>query len=105
MPTIPHFPPPVNRFLQKNPVLRRRILFMRQDDAPLKYLRGRHRAQVLIKLLEHPDSRAALEYMQELTQQGWPCDVLLEINPASMAQAETCILPFCGDKGSKATVS
>ena len=32
-----------------------------------------------------PDSRAALEYMQELTQQGWPCDVLLEINPASMA--------------------
>ena len=72
-------------FLQKNPALRRRILFMRQDDAPLKYLRGRHRAQVLIKLLEHPDSRAALEYMQELTQQGWPCDVLLEINPASMA--------------------
>ena len=40
---------------------------------------------MLIKLLEHPDSRAALEYMQELTQQGWPCDVLLEINPASMA--------------------
>ena len=75
----------LNDFLQKNPVLRRRILFMRQDDAPLKYLRGRHRAQVLIKLLEHPDSRAALEYMQELTQQGWPCDVLLEINPASMA--------------------
>ena len=75
----------LNDFLQKNPALRRRILFMRQDDAPLKYLRGRHRAQVLIKLLEHPDSRAALEYMQELTQQGWPCDVLLEINPASMA--------------------
>ena len=75
----------LNDFLQKNPVLRRRILVMRQDDAPLKYLRGRHRAQVLIKLLEHPDSRAALEYMQELTQQGWPCDVLLEINPASMA--------------------
>ena len=75
----------LNDFLQKNPALRRRILFMRQDDAPLRYLRGRHRAQVLIKLLEHPDSRTALEYMQELTQQGWPCDVLLEINPASMA--------------------
>ena len=75
----------LNEFLAKNPTLRRRILFMRQDEAPLKFLRGRHRAQVLLKLLEHPDSRAALDYMQDLSQQAWPCDVLLEINPASMA--------------------
>lgn len=72
-------------FLQQHPLLRRRILFVRQDEAPLKYLRGRYRAQVLVKLLEHPDSAAALEYMQHLSGQDWPCNVLLEINPASMA--------------------
>jgi len=28
-----------------------------------------------------------------------------ELMTKVLAQAETCILPFCGDKGSKATVS
>ena len=42
-------------------------------------------AQVLVKLLEHPDSQTAVEYMRSLTEGEWPCDVLLEINPASMA--------------------
>ena len=28
-----------------------------------------------------------------------------ELMTKILAQAETCILPFCGDKGSKATVS
>ena len=67
------------------PGLRRRVLFMRQDDAPIAHLRGRYRAQVLLKLLEHPDSRAAVEYMQELADADWPCGVALEINPATMA--------------------
>lgn len=65
--------------------LRRRVLFMRQDDAPIKFLRGSYRAQVLVKLLEHSDSREALNYMQELADMDWPCTVQLEINPASMA--------------------
>ncbi|MBQ1945690.1 MAG: primosomal protein N' [Clostridia bacterium] len=65
--------------------LRRRVLFMRQDDAPIHFLRGFYRTQVLVKLLEHQDSREALEFMQELTDQEWPCTVQLEINPASMA--------------------
>ena len=67
------------------PDLKRRILFLRQDDAPLKRLRGLCRAQVLVKLLEHSDSREIVSYMQELADQSWPCDVLLEINPASLA--------------------
>ena len=67
------------------PDLKRRILFLRQDDAPLKRLRGLCRAQVLVKLLEHPDSREIISYMQELAEQSWPCEVLLEINPASLA--------------------
>jgi len=72
-------------FVRQQPGLRRRVLFLRQDDAPLKHLRGMYRAQVLVKLLEHPESRAAVEYMQALSGGEWPCDVLLEINPASMA--------------------
>ncbi len=72
-------------FVNDHPSLRRRVLFIRQDDAPIRFLRGRFRAQVLIKLLEHPDSREALEYMQKLADGDWPCDVLLEINPATMA--------------------
>ena len=75
----------LQQFVAETPLLRRRVLFMRQDDAPLKHLRGQYRAQVLAKLLEHPDSRAAIEYMQRLAGEEWPCDVLLEINPASMA--------------------
>ena len=58
---------------------------MRQDDAPIKFLRGFYRAQVLVKLLEHDESREALAFMQEITDQEWPCTVQLEINPASMA--------------------
>ncbi|MBR1606693.1 MAG: primosomal protein N' [Clostridia bacterium] len=72
-------------FVQEHPRLRRRVLFMRQDDAPLTHLRGMYRAQVLIKLLEHPESREAVEFMQSLASEEWPCDVLLEINPASLA--------------------
>jgi len=75
----------MQEFVRATPSLKRRVLFLRQDDAPLKYLRGRYRAQVLVKLLEHPDSRAAIEYMQQLSEMEWPCEVLLEINPASMA--------------------
>lgn len=72
-------------FVRETSSLKRRVLFMRQDDAPLAHLRGYYRAQVLVKLLEHPDSRAAVEFMQGLSGMEWPCDVLLEINPASMA--------------------
>ena len=72
-------------YVRENPALRRRVLFLRQDDAPIAHLRGYYRAQVLVKLLEHPDSRAAVEYMQELAGTEWPCGVILEINPASMA--------------------
>ena len=75
----------MRRFVKETPSLQRRVLFMRQDDAPLAHLRGYYRAQVLVKLLEHPDSRAAVEYMQALSGREWPCDVVLEINPASMA--------------------
>ena len=75
----------MQEYVKSTPSLRRRVLFMRQDDAPLAHLRGLYRAQVLVKLLEHPDSRAAVEFMRSLAAGEWPCDVLLEINPASMA--------------------
>jgi len=75
----------MQQFLTDHPALKRRVLFLRQDEAPLKFLRGMSRAQVLVKMLEHKDSQQIINYMQELTVRDWPCDVLLEINPASMA--------------------
>ena len=72
-------------YVKATPSLKRRVLFIRQDDAPLAHLRGYYRAQVLVKLLEHPESYPAVEFMRELAAGEWPCDVLLEINPASMA--------------------
>jgi len=75
----------LSAFVQEKPALRKRVLFMRQDDAPIKHLRGFYRAQVLVKLLEHKDSREVLGMMQALCDSEWPCTVQLEINPASMA--------------------
>lgn len=75
----------LEKFVRGQPLLRRRVLFIRQDEAPIRFLRGRFRAQVLVKLLEHAGSRPAIGYMQALCEEDWPCEVQLEINPASMA--------------------
>ena len=40
---------------------------------------------MLMKLLEHPDSRRILLLLKELSEEPWPCRVSLEINPASLA--------------------
>ncbi len=61
------------------------MLFIREDDAPIKRLMGRARAQVLMKLLVHRDSDRIIEHLTDLSRRDWPCEVMLEINPASMA--------------------
>jgi len=71
--------------LSTQPDLQKRVLFYREDEAPIKKIMGRSRAQVFIKLLEHKDSQAVLAALQEMANGDWPCEVTLEVNPASMA--------------------
>ena len=66
--------------------IRRRLLFIRTDEAPISYIENRHRAQVLMKLLNHPDTDRALAEMA-----GWAGNtenraaVYFEVDPPSLA--------------------
>lgn len=75
----------VEALLIKNPALKKRVLFYREDEAPIKKIMGRSRSQVLLKLLVHPDSDQVVAKLQEMTKEDWPGEVSLEINPASLA--------------------
>ena len=71
--------------MEENPGWKRRVLFYREDEAPIRRIMGRARAQVFLKLLVHPDSEQVLAALQEIAKQDWPGEVALEIDPASMA--------------------
>ena len=64
----------------------RRLLFIRSDEAPIAYIENRFRAQVLMKLLNHPDSEQAIAELSEWTfQDEKGTRVCFEVNPASLA--------------------
>jgi len=75
----------VQEMLAENPRLKRRVIFTREDDSPIKRIAGKSRAQVFMKLLEHPESDEILRFLKALSEETWPCRVNLEINPANMA--------------------
>ncbi len=68
-----------------NTPLKRRILFIRADEAPITRIQDRARAHVLLKLLNHPDTERLLGRFQEMAEDEYPARVQLEINPASLA--------------------
>lgn len=74
-------------WLDARPQLRKRLLFIRADEAPIAYIQGRCRAQVLIKLLNHPDSDEIILAFQEIVRAPLNngARACLEINPASLA--------------------
>ena len=78
-------------FLGDKPMLKKRLLFMRADYAPIQRIQNQYRAHVLTKLLSHPDADRLLEKMQQLVQEQndrtGESDVAaqLEIDPASLA--------------------
>ena len=76
-----------NRILQEfsSSPLFRRIFFIRADEAPITRIQDKARAQVLLKLLNHPDTDRLLQRFQEMAGEEYPGKVQLEINPASMA--------------------
>ncbi len=63
----------------------KRVLFIRSDEAPINRIQDRWRAQVLMKLLNHPDTDLLIAAFQEMAREEHPCHVVLEINPASLA--------------------
>ena len=65
--------------------LYRRIFFIRADEAPITRIQDRARAQVLMKLLNHPDTDRLLSRFQEMAGEEYAARVQLEINPASLA--------------------
>ncbi len=75
----------VTQMLADNPRLKRRVIFAREDESPIKRIAGLSRAQVFMKLLVHPESDEVLQFLKDLSEEPWPCRVNLEVNPASMA--------------------
>ena len=75
----------IREMLAEKPRLKRRVIFFREDDSPIKRIAGQNRAQVFLKLLAHPESDEVLQFLKDLAQETWPCRVNLEINPASLA--------------------
>lgn len=65
--------------------LGRRILFIRADEAPISRIQDKARAQIVMKLLNHPDTDQLLAAFQEIAGGAYPAKVYFEINPTSFA--------------------
>lgn len=71
--------------LAQHPAWRKRTLLMRLDAAPVKFLRGKSRYQVLFKLFVHGDTDAFLGEVSRLAQEkSEGSDTWFEVNPANM---------------------
>ena len=73
-------------YVREHPILEKRVLLMRMDEAPVKMIRGKTRYHVLFKLFEHPDIRPLAGFLSDLSleQSGPKSQVYFEWNPASM---------------------
>lgn len=69
----------------ENTHLWRRLLYIRADEAPIGKIQDRCRAQVLMKLLNHPETDQILEKFQEMAKAERKVHTVLEINPSSLA--------------------
>lgn len=63
----------------------RRVLYIRADEAPINRIQDRCRAQVLMKLLNHPDTDQMLKTFQDMARMDRKAHTVLEINPSSLA--------------------
>ncbi|MGI6214546.1 MAG: replication restart helicase PriA [Christensenellales bacterium] len=71
--------------LQKHPLWKKRVLFYREDDAPIKRIQGKYRAQLFIKTIDNKDIEPMLAFLSELAQeQREKGSAELEINPSTL---------------------
>ncbi|MBO2517634.1 MAG: primosomal protein N', partial [Clostridiales bacterium] len=75
----------IDQFVEEDPVLKRRLLFIKCDKSPIGRIQNKYRMQVLMKILVHPDSERLKAFCAELPLRTWPCSVYYELNPSSMA--------------------
>ena len=76
----------VETYLQQNPTVKKRVLMLRHDTAPIKMLRGKHRYHVLLKAVDHPAAEKLYGFLSDLAQEEGekPSQVYFELNPSSM---------------------
>lgn len=75
----------IDRFVEKNPKLKKRLLFIKCDKAPIGKIQNKFRMQVLMKILVHEDSELLKAFCADLPLKDWPCSVYCEMNPSSLA--------------------
>ena len=75
----------IDRFVEENPKLKKRLLFIKCDKAPIGKIQNRFRMQVLMKILVHEDSELLKAFCADLPLKDWPCSVYCEMNPSSLA--------------------
>lgn len=66
-------------------LLGRRILFIRTDEAPISRIQDKARTQIVMKMLNHPDTDQLLAAFQEMAGGAYQAKVYFEINPTSFA--------------------
>lgn len=75
----------IEKLSEDNPKYKKRLLYVHCDKSPISCLRGKHRAQVLMKILNHPESEPIREFCSQLAREEWPCRVYCEFDPANLA--------------------
>lgn len=63
----------------------KRVIFIRVDDAPVKFIRGKTRCHVLMKLFDRRETKVLIEKLTDIANEPVVgCDMVFEMNPASM---------------------
>ena len=76
------------KWMEEHPTLRKRMLFIHVDFAPIAFIQGRSRAHVLMKLLNHQDTKTIFRAFHDMAK-AMDCNkeelISFEINPTSLA--------------------
>ncbi len=73
------------KLLEDHPDWQRKLLLMRNDETPVKVLRGKHRRHLLMKLLTGREADAFIAALTELAKEpAGNATVWLEVNPTAM---------------------
>jgi len=71
--------------VRQNNHLRRYLLSIHRGEAPVRYIKGITRYQVLMKLLDREEIKPLLGMFSDIAHDGVPsCAAVFEVNPASM---------------------
>lgn len=74
----------IRQVLKDNPHFKKEVIFVREDEAPIRRLMGRYRAQVFMKVLEQKEASPFMAYLTQLQERS-EGDVTLQVNPPSLA--------------------